>query len=187
MFIFFILEFFTEWSMLEMSMRTLEPPDRHYLLAATGWLELGNPAEARRELDLISPENKRHPDVLEVLYDVLAAMKSWTECVDVGRELITRFPMRDSGWVHTAFALHELRRTSEAKQVLEGVVERFKKNWLMRYNLACYLCQLGDMAEAWRWLEAAVRIKGPDPIKTMALTDLDLEPLWLRIRDAWAY
>lgn len=182
----FILVFFGCWSMLEMLMKELEPPDTHFLLAATGWLELGNPTEARRELDQISPEQKNHPDVLEALYDVLVAAKSWPECVEVGRALIISVPQRDSGWIHLAYALHEMKQTVEANAVLEGVVDRFKRNWLMRYNLACYQCQLGNKSGAWHWLEEAVRIKGPGPIQEMALSDHDLRPLWGKIREAWA-
>jgi predicted Zn-dependent protease len=185
MFIFFILVFFCIWSMLEKPMKTLEPPDTHYLLAATGWLELGNPVEARRELDQISADQKKHPDVLEVYYDALVALKAWSEGVEVGRALIVSAPQRASGWIHLAYALHELHQTSEANAVLEGVVERFKRDWLMRYNLACYQCQLANQANAWHWLEEAVRIKGPGPITEMALQDQDLEPLWPRIREAW--
>ena len=37
-------------------MKPLEPPDSFHLLAAQGWLELGNHVEANEELDKITPQ-----------------------------------------------------------------------------------------------------------------------------------
>jgi hypothetical protein len=172
-------------SMLNFLMKHLEPPDTHFLLAATGWLELGNAEEARLELERISPEQKKHPDVLEVAFDVFAAALKWQECADAGRALTVVAPTRASGWIHLAFALHELKQTQQANAVLEAVAGRFARNWLMRYNLACYQCQLGNLDVAWQWLEGAVKIRGAGPIKGMAMGDRDLEPLREKIAGAW--
>ena len=38
-----------------MKIRPLAPPDSHHLLAAQGWLELGNHLEANAELEQIAP------------------------------------------------------------------------------------------------------------------------------------
>lgn len=51
----------------------------------------------------------------------------------------------------------------------------------MRYNLACYECQLGRMEQAKLWLEKAFTLRDPKKIKLMALDDPDLEPLWKSI------
>ena len=48
----------------------------------------------------------------------------------------------------------------------------------MRYNLACYECQLGRLTVARRWLEAAYELGGTREMKLMALDDEDLRPLW---------
>lgn len=178
----FILVFFAVWSMLDSLMKVIEPPDTHYLLAATGWLELGNPTEARHELEQISDENVSHPDVLEVRFDVEAAEKKWEKCAEVGQLLTKLAPKRASGYLHQAFALHELKRTREANEILEGVLNRFSRNWLVRYNLACYQCQMGHREVAWKRLEEAILLKGRDAIKKIALKDRDLEPLIDKIR-----
>jgi len=52
---------------------------------------------------------------------------------------------------------------------------------MMRYNLACYSCQLGNLKEAMGWLEKAIDLAGKEDIRLMALEDKDLEPLWSRI------
>jgi hypothetical protein len=47
---------------------------------------------------------------------------------------------------------------------------------LIAYNLACYACVLGEMAETGELLKRAFVM---DPtLKQTALTDTDLEPLW---------
>ena len=46
--------------------KTLPPPNNHFLEAAVGWLELGNPTEALVELNQIGREFVDHPQVLEV-------------------------------------------------------------------------------------------------------------------------
>ena len=49
----------------------------------------------------------------------------------------------------------------------------------IRYNLACYECQLGDLAVAKQHLKAAT--KADTKFRGMALDDPDLEPLWSEI------
>ena len=44
----------------------LQPPDSFHVLAASGWLDLGNAAEAKHELQKVAPESQKHPDVLKV-------------------------------------------------------------------------------------------------------------------------
>jgi hypothetical protein len=51
----------------------------------------------------------------------------------------------------------------------------------IRYNLACYACQLGNQEEAWDWLEDAFELGDSKRVKLMALDDLDLEPFWAEI------
>ncbi len=160
-----------------MAPATLQPPDTHHLSAAVGWLELGDPAEARQDLERISPAMRLHPEVLEVRWQVHAKAKEWEKCVEVGREFTKAAPEEPFGWIHLSFALHELKRTQEAHQNLIGVLEQFPDEWLMRYNLACYSCQLGRLEEANRWL-AGAGIKGDaKQIKRMAQNDPDLGPL----------
>ncbi len=51
----------------------------------------------------------------------------------------------------------------------------------VRYNLACYSCQLGNLKEAMQWLELAIDLSGKKDVRLMALDDPDLEPLWTQI------
>jgi len=164
-------------------MQPIAPPDSHHLSAALGWLGLSNWREAHEELEKIAPTLRAHPDVLEVRWEVEAKAKKWTEAIAVARDLTRIAPKRAVGWVHLAYALHELKRTSEAYDILKSVLERFPKDWLMRYNLACYECQLANLDEAWNWLEKACDLSDPERIQAVALEDHDLEPLWDQISE----
>ena len=75
----------------------------------------------------------------------------------------------------------ELKRSKEAMDVLFPVVDRFPDDYLIRYNLACYACQTGNLKAAMDWLEKAIDLAGKNDLRKMALEDPDLEPLWANI------
>ena len=162
-------------------MNELKAPHRHFVRAAEGWLELGNPLEARRELDQLAAPIHKHPEVLEMRWRIQAATREWDACLDTATTIRRLAPDRPSGWSLGAYALHQLKRTAEARQHLLAVVDRFPNDLLMHYNLACYECLLGRLPEAWRWLQLALRV-GPNLHLTLAaLGDPELQPLWLEI------
>jgi predicted Zn-dependent protease len=156
----------------------LELHDQRHLEAAQGWFELGNCVEASNELDEITAQMRGHPSVLEVRYEIYAAAKKWEYAAEIAKAISELNPGSPFGWVHHAYALHELRRTQEVQKVLLPVVDRFPKEYIMRYNLACYECRLGRLEQAKSWLEKACVLGDPKKIKEMALNDPDLEPLW---------
>jgi predicted Zn-dependent protease len=162
----------------------LEPPDTHVLLAATGWLELGNAAEAEAELVQLSPEASQHPDVLELRWLVFAKQAKWGEGLQVAQKLMTVAPERPTGWLHRAYALRRLPNGSlqEAWKALLPAHRKFPRESLIPYNLSCYACQMGDLDEARQWLQLAVKCEGLDAIKKLALADEDLVPLWDEIQ-----
>ncbi len=158
-------------------MSTLSYPDKHLVNAALGWLDLQSVAEARAELNHLSPLNACHPEVLEVWWRVHAAERHWDEALRVAEMELQTAPDRMSGWVDRSYSLHELRRTQEAREALLPAVSKFPEASLIPYNLACYACQLGDSAEARQWLRKAIARGEKDEIKRLALNDPDLASL----------
>jgi hypothetical protein len=73
-------------------MKPVEPPDMHHLLAASGWLDLGNTSEANEELERITPRLRAHPDVLEVRCEVYAVAKNWDACADIANAVVELAP-----------------------------------------------------------------------------------------------
>ncbi len=166
------------------TMNGLEPPDKHYLLAALGWLELGNVEEARTELERLAPDYRAHPDALEVRWGIQAQMKDWDQAVQTARDLVRVAPDRSSGWLHLAYAT---RRVSSggllaAWEILEPAAEKFPTEPTVAYNLACYACQLKRLEEARNWLRRAFRLGEKKALVQMALKDDDLAPLWSELR-----
>ena len=158
-------------------MKPIRPPDLHHLNAALGWLELGDTESASEELICVSPELTLHPTVLDLQWQIHAARKGWKRASEIGQQLVDTSPEIESGWIHHSFALHELQRTTEAKALLEQALKKFPGNGLIRYNLACYACQLDDAKEAMFWLGEAMSIEGKKKILKMAQNDPDLAPL----------
>jgi tetratricopeptide (TPR) repeat protein len=152
-------------------------PDQHHLRAAEGWLELGNAAEARVELERVSESMQAHPMVLELRWQVNAASKDWATCLDLATLMTHEVPNQVSGWIHRSYSLHEMRRTREAWDNLMGVVSRFPENATVAYNLACYACQLGDLPRAQEWLDKAFALDKTGELQRMSAEDPDLIPL----------
>jgi len=63
----------------------LQPPALHFAVAAQGWLELGNPKEALKELGQIDRAHWNHPDVLELRWQIHAAEQNWERALMVAR------------------------------------------------------------------------------------------------------
>lgn len=167
-------------------MSALESPDIHHLTAAVGWLELGNPAEAGEEISKIAALNLEHPDVLEVRWQICAALKSWEAALEVATILIRKVPEQDSAWLHRAYALRRTKSggLQRAWDALRPAYEKFPKSALIPFNLACYAAQMDRLEEAWEWLHKAMEAaKDVTVIKQMALADDDLKNLWERIKE----
>jgi len=157
--------------------------DQRFLDAAEGWLVLGNWHEANEELEQITPEMRAHPLVLRLRWSIYAKAEKWEMAVEVAKGFAAALPDNSWGWIHWAYSLHALKRTDEARDVLLPIADKFPDKYLIRYNLACYYCQLGDLKEAFQWLKKAIDLAGKKDIRLMALDDPDLEPLWDQISE----
>lgn len=158
-------------------MQPLEPPDLHFASAAAGWLELGVVAEARVELDRLSPAARLHPEVLAVDWELCAREGRWSDALETASRLLEVDLDRPVGWINRSYALHELRRTAEAHEALLAALARFPTLGVIPYNLACYACQLGHLDEARGWLRQAFERDGRDAVLERARLDADLAPL----------
>lgn len=158
-------------------MNALEPPDSHLVNAASGWIELGLPAEAERELAQVDPTQLQHPQVLMVLWELYVHQERWEAALVVASKLLESDQSRPTGWINRSYALHGLRRTAEAHAALLPAEKLFPSVGVIPYNLACYACQLGDLPAARTWLRKAMKIDGRAVVLERARTDEDLLPL----------
>ena len=152
--------------------------DKMHLDAAEGWLGLGDHLSANEELDRIAAPLRRTPPVLILRWEVFFAAKNWPLAAEVACALTQLKPDDERGWLHYSFALHELKRTAQARDNLLDVIDHFPKYAIMRYNLACYECQLGNLDQAREHLKKAFALKGGSDLRAGSLSDPDLKPLW---------
>jgi predicted Zn-dependent protease len=157
----------------------LNHADTRHLLAAQGWLELGDWKSASEELENIRPQMRAHPDVLKMRVDIFSAAKKWDYVIEMAGTIARLLPDHVFGHVRLAYALHEMKRTKEAWDTLLPVADKFPSEWVIPYNLACYAAQLGDLIAARDWLAQSFKLaEDPKQAKLVALGDPDLAPLW---------
>jgi hypothetical protein len=163
-------------------MKALPLDDQRLVNAADGWLGLRDPRSAREELDQIASESREHPAVLLCAIRVHSYVHEWENCIEVASRLVNVATDCAEGWVHRSYALHELKRTQEAFDLLQPAADKFPANWVVPYNLACYTCQLGHNNDACEWLKRAISLDRG--VKRAATGDPDLKPLWEKMRAA---
>jgi len=165
-------------------MKKLEAPDWHVFSSAVGWLELGNHAEARAELETLGPEARKNEDVLELSWLIYAEELDWKSALASAESLIGTAPERPSGWLHRAYAFRRVTGggIQSAWESLLPAAEQFPEEPIIPYNLSCYACQMNRIDEAREWLRRAVSSGGKARIKSLALADSDLEALWPEIK-----
>jgi predicted Zn-dependent protease len=161
--------------------KTLPPPSSHYLEAAFGWLELGNPNEALTELNQIAAEFMDHPQVLEVKWQIFARTEKWDKSLPIAQVFCEVRPDLPQGWLHQAVSLYRLNRTQEAWNILLPIAKKFPRSWIIPYDLSCYACQLNRLDEGRAWLKKAFRFGDPKEVRLLALADPDLKMLWPEI------
>ena len=146
------------------------------LRAADGYLYLGLPEEALRELDAI--ESAEHDDspVLLARIRVLLHMKKWTTAETLSTRGLRLHPDEGEFTVQRAFALHQMKRDAAAEQALLAAPEWIRRTGILHSNLACYQARLGDLSQARECIDTAIQMNSG--IKKNARLDPDLQALW---------
>jgi len=162
-------------------MDPLEPPASHRLMAAMGWLELGNTAEALAELEHIEPELQSQPAARAARLECLMAARQWDDAASLAEGLCKQCPEEVGVWLHFAYAARRKvdGGIEQAYEILAPMQAIFPDEWLIAYNLACYLCQMNNLDEAEEML-AEARAVGGKKVDHLAAEDEDLAPLRAR-------
>ena len=155
----------------------LEPPDQQHWKAAVGYVELGMYTDANSELDKIDPFCRAVPQVLAVRIAIYHGLKKWELMREIAKRLAD-FQSNDVQWIIAyAYATRRAESIKAAKEILLQAEPKFPKEAITKYNLACYECQLGNLASAKNYLKQAFEI---DPSwRLQAWRDEDLKPLWV--------
>ena len=154
----------------------LEQPDRQYCEAAAGYVELGMFLEANTELEKIDPFNRAAPEVLAVRIAIYRGLEKWELMQEIAKRLAD-FQPDDIQWtISLAYATRRANSIQAAKEVLLNVEPKFPKEPAIKYNLACYFCQTGEIKTAKNYLKKAFGIDLS--WRVAALEDADLQPIW---------
>ena len=78
--------------------------------------------------------------------------------------------------ISLAYATRRADSIQAAKEILLNAEWKFPKEAVIKYNLACYFCQTGDIENAKDYLRRAFGIDLN--CRMAALEDEDLKPLW---------
>ena len=145
------------------------------LLAAQGYSELSMHDDALAELDSLPEEAAETSRALELRAVILMQAKRWKHALTISRELCRTDPEKTCGFIHTAFCLHELGRTDEARDILLGGPDALRAEPTFHYNLACYECALGHLELARMHLEKSFSLD--KKMRDFAKSDPDLAAL----------
>jgi predicted Zn-dependent protease len=141
-----------------------------------GFLELGMLKEAAGELENIRGKARLNAEVMALQVDLHMAAKHWDLVVTTAQEMVARHPIDANGWIAWAFALRELNRVPEAKEILLRAEPQHGKDCVvLHYNLACYHCLLGEKKLARDRLAWAFKMD--KAWKEEALKDPDLKAM----------
>ena len=154
----------------------LEPPDQKRWEAASGYVQLGMYLEADAELDEIDRFCRAAPEVLAVRLEIYAGLKKWELMQVVAKKLAEHDPQNVQWAISWAYATRRANSLQAAKEILSNAESKFPKDAIIKYNLACYCCQLGESENAKNYLKTAFEIDSTWRLK--ALDDEDLRPLW---------
>ena len=146
-----------------------------HLQRARGYVELQMYLEAEGELLALPDENPWAKEKRTLLMHIKQELEDWAEMMEIARGLRLEYPEEEGYWVCDAFATRRANSIDEARNILlDGLVHK-NNSGIIRYNLACYACQLNSPGECLDFLKEAVR--RDKKYKLMALEDEDLEPV----------
>lgn len=155
-----------------------DPALQHVLLAAQGFLDLGLPKEALKELGSLGESYADRNELLQMRMTIHIRLRQWKPALELAQTLCSRLPEDPHPFLDTAFCLHEMGRTADAKAILIGGPASLTQVPVFFYNMACYEAQLGNIDVARDLLGLA--INQDSDLKILAKTDPDLAPLRVR-------
>jgi hypothetical protein len=155
---------------------------RKRLAYALGYIELSLLREARAELARLSAEERETPEAMAVLVELAMVEDDWRQVIRLAPRVAKVAPAVERPWIAWAYALREVGKVEEARDVLlRGAALIEKPTVLVDYNLACYDCLLGDHDGAKRRLSRV--FKREPGWRAQAADDPDLKGMdWASVK-----
>lgn len=135
--------------------------DNHYLNAAEGWLKLGLPEEASKELEKVPQALKRNAKYLAVTWQIFSARQLWEDALLIANRWTQRFPEDPDAWFSLATSLENIPTphggVEAAWDILRSKVEVFPEDDRYPIKLASYAITMQETRKANEWLTLAVK------------------------------
>jgi hypothetical protein len=154
----------------------LSPLDQLHLNTAAGFLQIGEPMDAWRELEMITPLNRAKTEVLTVRLAACRALKMWELAEEVARTLIRREPGNVMHVVALAEVMGKREGPAAAAAVYEFAVDRFPDFAPLRVSLAVEFVKAGQIEDAKRVVKMACELD-PD-LRLVVLDHPGLREIW---------
>jgi len=154
----------------------LESPDKECFEVACGYAELGMYLDANQELEKIDAFNRAAPEVLALRISIYCALEKWELMAELAKRLIEFQPDNPEWPVSLAYGTRRAISIQAAKEILLNAERKFPKEAVIKYNLACYCCQLREIENAKNYLKQTFEIDSN--WRLAALDDEDLKALW---------
>lgn len=129
--------------------------------------------EALAELERVPRDDREHEDVVQLRVYILMRARRWSDALSACGNLRSLYPDSSLGYIHGAFFLHELGRTSEAMALLQQGPASLLREPVYFYNLGCYHAVLGNPEEAQSHLQMSFNMD--EKFREIARYDPDLE------------
>ena len=142
---------------------------------AQGYLGLGMVAEAAAELDCIPAPERDGLTVLGLRVAILQERRDWSMLRAAAGEYARRAPAEAAAWVTWAYATRRADSLAAAEEILLQAERQHPAEATIQFNLGCYACQRGALAEAKRRVKRAIALDRK--FAAAAATDPDLAPL----------
>lgn len=133
-------------------------PFKRHLTAAEGFLELGLPGEALRELDWIEPEMRHASEVLLIRLNIYRRWGKWALAEAAARVLYRRNRSNTGHIFRLAEAVWHSRGHEASIQLLNEAIVRRRGCSMLVYQLAIYEALDGRVAAARQHLADAIEL-----------------------------
>lgn len=158
---------------------------RLHLQAAIGFLYLGLPDEAWRELMQAEGDRLLRVETLGVRGAIYMHQNRWNDALIVSEKLCNEQPHRPENYLNAATCLYHLGRIHEALAALGAGPASIRKLPEYFYNLACYEVKLGHYPEARRALGRCFNMD--KKFQELARQNVELRTLWIGNKEGSAW
>jgi len=137
----------------------IEPKLRWALQFSLGYLNLGMPDEAIRELTSLGAKYQTLPEVISLKAQAFLLQSDWALAATLAEDGHDRYPEMADFYVQQALAYEQLGEPERAISVWEASPEPVRDSGFCHFNIARCEMRLGNLASARRHVQKAIKLE----------------------------